>query len=272
MNQDPLPSIAQPPSQQSQFRSQFPSDSRQPLRASRPQSQPRDTPPTSQKNGFDGKALLRDLDLKFEGQDKLLSFMMQQIKGLEEETTQGKRTNQNLEAAFRQDRGKVEQQLRQAGDNHNFSFQDFQAKLQAVEDGQRRDEGERAEWRKKALVQEETNRAMQGVLQSLKLQGDSELGQMRQFMQDKINEDHVSNVKNKEKNTVLFNEVVRIGEVNEKHQDVISNLQVGLESRIQTLEARLQSSESNTFTAEKRTDQAQNFVTEIVEKLESKIH
>jgi len=87
-----------------------------------------------------------------------------------------------------------------------------------------------------------------------------------------LNDDHISNVKNKEKNTVLFNEVVRIGEMNEKHQEVLSNIQVGMESRIQTLEARLASSENNTLTSEKRTDQAQNFVTEIVEKLESKIH
>jgi hypothetical protein len=44
---------------------------------------------------------------------------------------------------------------------------------------------------------------------------------MRQYMQEKMNEDHVSNVKNKEKNTVLFNEVVRIGETNEKHQEIL---------------------------------------------------
>lgn len=55
---------------------------------------------------------------------------------------------------------------------------------------------------------------------------------MRVYLQDKLNEDHISNVKNKEKNTILFNEVVRIGETNEKQQAVLQSLQVGLESRI----------------------------------------
>lgn len=42
----------------------------------------------------------------------------------------------------------------------------------------------------------------------------------------------MSNVKNKEKNNVLFSEVVRIGEINEKHQEILSNMQVVMESRI----------------------------------------
>jgi len=53
-------------------------------------------------------------------------------------------------------------------------------------------------------------------------------------------------VKTKEKNTVLFNEVVKLGEQSEKYQEVIQNMQINYESRIQTLEARLASTEQTT--------------------------
>ena len=55
---------------------------------------------------------------------------------------------------------------------------------------------------------------------------------MRSLIQDKQNEDHVNGVKTKEKTTALFNEVVRIGEEQEKNSDVISQLQMNLETRL----------------------------------------
>ena len=35
---------------------------------------------------------------------------------------------------------------------------------------------------------------------------------MRNFMQTKVSEDHAEQVKTKEKNSILFNELVRIGQ------------------------------------------------------------
>jgi len=39
---------------------------------------------------------------------------------------------------------------------------------------------------------------------------------MRNFLQDKLNDDHLNAIKTKEKSTVLFSEVVRLGEEAEK--------------------------------------------------------
>lgn len=39
---------------------------------------------------------------------------------------------------------------------------------------------------------------------------------MRGFLQDKLSEDHMNSLKTKEKSTVLFTEVVRLGEQYEK--------------------------------------------------------
>ncbi len=94
---------------------------------------------------------------------------------------------------------------------------------------------------------------------------------MRGYLQDKLNDDHLSSVKQKEKSTVLFNEVVKLGEKNEKHQEIIQNLSINYESRIQTLEARLASAEQNTNTTEKKGDASSTFLNEVIERLESKV-
>jgi len=39
---------------------------------------------------------------------------------------------------------------------------------------------------------------------------------MRNILQSKLSEDHLDKVKSKEKNSILFNELVRIGQQSEK--------------------------------------------------------
>ena len=94
---------------------------------------------------------------------------------------------------------------------------------------------------------------------------------MRTFLQEKLNDDHLSNVKQKEKSTVLFNEVVRLGQETEKQVEFLQGLNQNYENRIQTLESRLASTEQNTVTNEKRGDISQSMLNEIIEKLESKL-
>lgn len=48
---------------------------------------------------------------------------------------------------------------------------------------------------------------------------------MRELMQKKLTDDHVNNVKSTEKSNILFNEMVRLGQDNEKHQQTLSGLQ-----------------------------------------------
>jgi hypothetical protein len=47
---------------------------------------------------------------------------------------------------------------------------------------------------------------------------------MRTFLQDKLNEDHINGIKHKEKSTVLFNEVVRLGQEYEKQIELHNSL------------------------------------------------
>lgn len=53
---------------------------------------------------------------------------------------------------------------------------------------------------------------MANFIKGLQNQSETELAQMRNFLQSKQSEDHIEKMKSKEKNSILFNEVVRIGQ------------------------------------------------------------
>ena len=55
---------------------------------------------------------------------------------------------------------------------------------------------------------------------------------MRSLLQDKYSEDHSNTVKQREKSTALFNEVVRLGEEMEKNTEQMSGLNVDLTNRL----------------------------------------
>ena len=94
---------------------------------------------------------------------------------------------------------------------------------------------------------------------------------MRGFLQDKLSEDHMNNFKNKEKSTVLFSEVVRLGEQYERQLEQFQQSTLNYESRIQTLESRLQSTEQNSITVDKKGDATSQFMNEVMERMEAKM-
>jgi len=99
------------------------------------------------------------------------------------------------------------------------------------------------ELREKLRLTEDNNREMVNFIKNLQSQGDQELSSMRQFLQQKISEDYQNNTKSQEKNSVLFNEMVRLGQENEKYSERVATMQQSYEARIQSLEQRLVSSE-----------------------------
>lgn len=66
---------------------------------------------------------------------------------------------------------------------------------------------------------------------------------MRGIIQEKLTEDQNAAIKEREKTKALFNEVVRLGEQQEKTSELLSSNSVGLETRVHSLEAKLQASE-----------------------------
>ena len=73
------------------------------------------------------------------------------------------------------------------------------------------------ELREKLRIADDGNREMIAFIKNLQQQGDIELSSMRNFLQNKISEDQSILNKNNEKDSVLFNEMVRLGQENEKY-------------------------------------------------------
>lgn len=112
---------------------------------------------------------------------------------------------------------------------------------------------------------------MQNFIKSLHNQSEAELAQMRQLLQSKTSEDHVEKIKVKEKNSILFNELVRIGQQSEKHGQVLSGLNQQLEQRIAYLEQRLSQQEQSNQMVNRKGDAASMFLNEVFERVESKV-
>ena len=86
---------------------------------------------------------------------------------------------------------------------------------------------------------------MANFIKGLQSQSETELAQMRNYLQTIFSENHADQVKTKEKSSILFNELVRIGQESEKQQRQLQGLNTALEERIAVLEGRLVMQESN---------------------------
>ena len=94
---------------------------------------------------------------------------------------------------------------------------------------------------------------------------------MRQFLQQKISEDYANSAKVNEKNSVLFNEMVRLGQENEKYAERVQAMQSTYEQRIQALESRLVGTEQSTVLADRKGETNQSILAEVIDKLEAKV-
>ncbi|CAG9319371.1 unnamed protein product [Blepharisma stoltei] len=103
------------------------------------------------------------------------------------------------------------------------------------------------------------------------VQADSELIQMRSILQDKLTEDQKVQLKNKEKSQVLFGEVVRLGESQEKMNEFLQNLSITVESRVSQLESRLNHGERQVVTLDTKADTNVNLLIELAEKVERRV-
>lgn len=133
-------------------------------------------------SSVDGKALLHDLDQKFESQDRLMTFLISQFNNLEQ-TVQGlNRKTQGIQDLERDARSKLENSIKFSNDQSHYSLQEVSQKILSLEDQIRREEKMRVELRDKLKNSEEANREMVNFIKSIQNQGDQELTQMRQFL------------------------------------------------------------------------------------------
>lgn len=108
-------------------------------------------------------------------------------------------------------------------------------------------------------------------VKGIQRQEDVELTQIRSMIQDKLSEDHKTHIKNKEKSQVLFGEVVRLGELNEKMNEFLQNLSLTVESRVSQIESRLNQGERQVVTIDSKSDTSVGLLVELAEKVERRV-
>lgn len=94
---------------------------------------------------------------------------------------------------------------------------------------------------------------------------------MRNFLQTKLSEDHADKVKTKEKSSILFNELVRIGQDADLQKQSLQALNHHLEQRIAAMEQRLAMSENNNQMVNRKGDAASQFLNDVFERVEGKL-
>lgn len=95
---------------------------------------------------------------------------------------------------------------------------------------------------------------------------------MRELIADKLGEDQLVNVKNKEKNVALFNEVVRIGQELDRQSGQLQSLILSVEGKFQAVDTRLSKSEQDASNAERTGNTLNGMLASVTEKTETRLN
>jgi len=107
---------------------------------------------------------------------------------------------------------------------------------------------------------------------AIKAQSEAELSSMREMISNKYTEDKLVNAKNNEKNMVLFNETVRIGQVIERLESQIQQLGAIAESKLQSLEGRLLKAEQESGNIDNLRSMFTNTMVGLTERTEERFN
>lgn len=194
-------------------------------------------------SGATGRALLFDLDKKFDEQDRLIKYLMKQQNTFEDQLVSQRQQSNKLLDTEQAAVGKLESNMRYQSEQTSIAVQELQLQVKSLSDQMRISELTRGELKEKLQGAEGKNSELTAFIKSLQSQGDAELNSMRAFLQQKISDDQSSTQKSNEKNSILFNELVRLGKQTEAHQERLQSITGGYEERINLLEQRLLTSE-----------------------------
>jgi hypothetical protein len=118
---------------------------------------------------------------------------------------------------------------------------------------------------------EEAQRELLNYVKSLQRQENQEFLQMREILQEKLTEDQATALKERERAKTLFHEVVRLGEQQERSNEMIQNLNLTLETKLQALEAKYLVAERALSTITQKGEVGLNNLTEWNDKMEKKV-
>jgi flagellar motility protein MotE (MotC chaperone) len=123
-------------------------------------------------SGVDGKALLHDLDMKFDSQERMINYLMSQVSSMEQ-TVQGlNRKAQSLVDQERDARSKLETNFKYTNDQQHYNLTEVLQKINFLEDSIKREEKTKLEMRDRLRVADENNRELMNFIKSIQTQSD----------------------------------------------------------------------------------------------------
>lgn len=109
------------------------------------------------------------------------------------------------------------------------------------------------------------------IIRGMQEQYSNEIVGIKSNLQEKRIEEHASMMKEKEKATALFLEVVRLGDALEKIQDSIKGTSGGVENRLQYLEGKSANNDKNMMTIAQRNTTGSDMLSEFVDKVVGRV-
>lgn len=168
-------------------------------------------------------------------------------------------------------RVRMDQSLRQLEEHNHIITTDLMNRISSLESRLSNEERVKGQLKEKLMIAEQNFKEISNFIQTFQKLDNSEINQMRILIQDKISEDQQLFMKEREKSKALFNEVVRIGETQEKQSKDIYSLNSDMESRLRGLESKFILSEQNMNQLITKGETGINYMSEWNEKLDSRI-
>ena len=167
------------------------------------------------------------------------------------------RQAQQLEAE-RESKRRLEQSLRVNEEKSQLASSDFSLRLSMLEEQVTKVEEEKSELTQKLQQSELKQKEIMQYVRQLQQQENTEMNQVRAILQDRLSEEQMGSIKQKEKSAALFTEVVRLGETQNKTEEEVQKLHLAIESRIQTFEEKISINEKLISNLEKLQQVGQN--------------
>jgi len=166
---------------------------------------------------------------------------------------------------------RMDQSIRQLEEHNHLLSTDLINRISTLEGRLSNEERVKAQLKEKLMIAEQNFKEISNFIQTFQKLDNSEINQMRILIQDKISEDQQLIMKEREKAKALFNEIVRIGELQEKQSKDIYGLNSELDSRLRGLESKFILNEQSMNQLVTKGETGINYMSEWNQKLDSRV-
>jgi len=195
------------------------------------------------------------------------SDLAARISTLEQKNQEQERFNSYLMEQLNKFESKIGRTYSRGASRSNVDYE----RLENLEADLRKQEKDHQELQQRIRQVFNNYKYVDSTMKGMQRQEDTELSQIRNMFQDKFTQDQKLHDKHKEKSKVLFGELVRIGEQQDKSKEFLQSLSVSLENRLATLENRLNQGERQVVSLDSRSDNGLQMLMSLAEKVEKRV-